>query len=268
MGVIMSVKTNHQAAKTCTQQKYYVTLASDLTEIRQAQALRYQIFAEEMGAHLETPVPYHDIDQYDRYCHHILVKEQETNQIISCTRVLTSDQVTAAGGFYSESEFDLSQILRLNGRFMEIGRTCVHADYRNGSILSLLWSGIARFMVENKFNYLMGCASVPMPDNHRNILFKELAERYALPNNIRVYPKVPLQAEESDAPRLVMPSLLKAYLRVGAKICGEPCWDPHFKVADVFILVYLENIQQRYAKHFVQRAQSAMQRNFHNVVAA
>lgn len=236
--------------------KFYVGFATDLAEIRQAQALRYQIFSEEMGAQINTVMPTYDIDHFDPYCHHLIVQEKKTHRIIGYTRILTSEQAKAAGGFYSESEFDLSQILKLPGRFIEVGRTCVHSDYRNGVIMGLLWSGLARFMVANHFEYLMGCASIPMRDDQYNILFTRLQEHYATPYDVKVRPKTPLRKEkEGKQSILPTPPLLKAYLRLGARIAGEPCWDPTFKVADVFILLSIHNLQQRYLKHFIHRAQ-------------
>ena len=236
--------------------KFSVSFATQLTEIRQAQALRYQIFSAEMGAQIKTIIPNYDIDYFDSYCHHLVVQEKKSQQIVGYTRILTSDQAKLAGRFYSESEFDLSQIFKLSGSLMEIGRTCVHPDYRKGAIMGLLWSGLARFMTANRFEYLMGCASIPMRDHNYNILFTKLQEHYSTSHDLRVVPKMPLQKVKENLPSsLPIPALLKAYLRLGAQIAGEPCWDPNFKVADVFILLSINNLQQRYLKHFINRAQ-------------
>ncbi|OUD14426.1 GNAT family N-acetyltransferase [Thioflexithrix psekupsensis] len=235
-----------------------VHLATSPQEIRQAQALRYQVFAEEMGAVLHGEEGY-DVDHYDQFCHHLLVKDRETQQIIGCTRILTSDQVGQAGGFYSESEFDLTPIFTLPGRFMEIGRTCIHPDYRNSHVLGLLWSGLAQFMVMGNFNYLMGCASIPMSAGYEHSSLDRLQSRYAVATHLQVQPRYPLQARPESVSvneeDVVIPALLKAYLRLGAQICGAPCWDADFKVADLFILLDMANLQRRYARHFVERVQ-------------
>lgn len=255
----MSAETDMLTEPKRSNHNFYVSIATSIAEVRQAQALRYQVFFEEMGAQLNTSIPKYDVDRYDHHCYHLLIKAEESGQVIGCTRILTSEHAEAAGGFYSESEFDLSQILKLKGRFLEVGRTCVHADYRNGMVISLLWSGLARFMVENHFDHFMGCASIPMSDDRHNALFTKLQERYFTPSTLRVIPKVPLRCDDDNsAPPLSLPPLLKAYLRLGAKICGEPCWDPHFKVADVFILVSLNNLQQRYVKHFINRVHTVL----------
>ncbi len=244
--------------------RYEVVLAQTIEQIREAQALRYQVFSEELGAQLSTPIALHDIDYYDEFCQHILVKDLATQKIIACTRILTSDKVKQAGSYYSESEFDLTHIHQINGRFIEVGRTCVHAAHRRGSVMNLLWSGLARFTVEHKFDYLMGCASIPLSDNGWLPLFDKLQEDYGSSKTMRVIPKYPLDKTLFRDKQVDIPPLLKAYIRLGAKICGEPCWDPHFKVADVFIIVSTEGLQHRYLKHFFNRAAQ----EFNHVVAA
>jgi putative hemolysin len=252
--VDMSIQLNLQSQDMNS--KFSVSFATQLAEIRQAQALRYQIFSAEMGAQLKSTIPNYDIDYFDSYCHHLVVHEKKSQRVVGYTRILTSEQAKLAGRFYSESEFDLSQIFKLSGCFMEIGRTCVHPDYRKGAIMGLLWSGLAHFMVTNHFEYLIGCASIPMRDDSYNIVFTKLQEHYSTSHDLRVIPKVPLQKAKTNVHSpLPIPSLLRAYLRLGAQIAGEPCWDPNFKVADVFILLSINNLQQRYLKHFINRAQ-------------
>ncbi len=237
---------------------FYVSLAQKTDEVRQAQQLRYRVFAEEMGAKLHSDVALHDCDDFDPHCQHLLIREAVNHQLVGCTRILTSDQVIQAGGYYSESEFDLSNIRQLSGRIMEIGRTCVATEYRNGSMMNLLWAGLAQFMVTGQFDYMMGCASIPMSDNYYHEGFNQLQQRYGVAPHLQVTPKVPLlKLDDAEIPAqaLEIPSLLKAYLRLGVKICGEPCWDEDFKVADVFILLDIkQQLQARYMKHFVNRA--------------
>jgi len=117
---------------------------------------------------------------------------------------------------------------------MEVGRTCIHPDYRSGSTIAVLWQGIARMMVLHDVDYLIGCASIPLDDGGAN------AAAVMEPVTDAVGP-------------LRIPSLLKAYLRLGAVICGEPYWDAQFNVADVFVLMDRDRIDRRYARHFVQK---------------
>lgn len=234
-----------------------VGFAETVEEVRAAQQLRYDIFAREMGARLHNQIPGLDHDHLDPYCRHVLVRDAATQQLIGCTRILSEDSARRAGGFYSQNEFDIAPVLALPGRFAEIGRTCVHRNYRNGVTISALWSGIARFVAEQQIDYLIGCASIPLGENGAmaQAIFSELAQRHLTAEEVRVKPLIPLPRHDivarDDYP---MPPLLKAYLRVGAKICGEPFLDEDFQVADVFILVSTRQITRRYARHFLDRA--------------
>lgn len=241
-----------------------VSLASSMEEVKAAQNLRFRVFAEEMGAQLPNSEARLDRDHFDTYCHHLIVRDSTTQEVVAYTRILTSAQAKLAGRFYSESEFDMQRIHDLNGKFMEVGRTCVHQDYRSGAAIGVLWSGLAQFMVDNQFDYLMGCASIPITHDGLSIrmLYEYLKHKYLSDDDTRVYPKTPMPGhlfslhESADIDwqkPMPLPPLLKAYMRLGAEVCGEPCWDPDFSVADVFVLLDRRRLNARYAKHFVQR---------------
>jgi putative hemolysin len=225
--------------------------------VREAQRLRYEVFADEMGAHLHTQTPGLDHDELDEHCHHLLVWDQALEQVVGCTRILTDQQARQAGGYYSQGEFDISRILAIPGRFMEIGRTCVHADYRNGATITALWTGLADFIAEHDFDHLIGCASIPLglDNGQAQAIFADLAPRYLTAEPLRAQPLRPLPHWDGLlSSEYTLPPLLKAYLRVGARICGEPCLDPDFQVADLFILLSTRNVERRYARHFMGRA--------------
>ena len=233
-----------------------VAFARTRAEIDAAQRLRYRIFAEEMGSRLYSLRSGLDMDRFDPYCHHLLVKDHTLGKVVGCTRILTDGQAAMTGGFYSETEFDLSRILALPGRFMEIGRTCVHPDYRTGATISLLWLGLARFMAAHGYDHLIGCASIPLHGDGCQALpvIDHLRRHHLSPEHLRAYPKRPLPARDVTAVDTVnIPALLKGYLRLGAHVCGEPCWDPDFNVADVFVLLMRARLNQRYARRFVER---------------
>mgnify|MGYP000908346756 CR=1 FL=1 len=235
-----------------------VRLARSREDIQAAQRLRYTIFAGEMGARLHNRIPGLDHDRLDRYCQHLIVRNT-LGHVVGCTRILTTEAAQRAGGFYSQTEFDLAPVLALPGQFMEIGRTCVHADYRNGATISALWSGLAAFIAGQKIDYLIGCASIPLGEDggsEARALYAELARRCLVSEPLRVKPHLPLPRYDGIAQsRFVVPPLLKAYLRLGAQIGGEPCLDPDFNVADVFILLSTQQIERRYARHFLDRDQ-------------
>lgn len=231
-----------------------VGFASSTTEIHEAQRLRYDVFAREMGASLHTSYPDLDCDRFDDYCYHLLVRDGATSQVVGYTRVLTDEDAHRAGGFYSQTEFDLAPVLGIPGRFAEIGRTCVHADYRNGATITTLWTGLAAFIAEYEIDYLIGCASIPLGEdgNEARTLFADLSRRYMTAAHLRVQPLVPLPHRDTPTSgNYSLPPLLKAYLRLGAKICSEPYLDVDFNVADLFIILCTRDLTRRYARHFL-----------------
>ncbi len=241
-----------------TQHRLCVGLASSPEDIRAAQRLRYKVFVDEMGARLEYAESGIEADRFDPYCQHLLVRCMDTDEVVGCYRILTDTQARLAGGYYSETEFDLTRILSIPGRFIEVGRTCVHPDFRSGATIALLWNGLARFIVMNQIEYLIGCASIPLTTGTKkaSVIYDRLANNHLAPAEWRVFPKVPLpriQLTGTDEAAEI-PPLVKAYLRVGAKICGAPAWDPDFNVADLFICLRTDSIAGRYTRHFLQRA--------------
>jgi putative hemolysin len=243
-----------------------VKLAHSQDEVRASQRLRYRVFAEEMGATVHSEHPGEEADHYDPYCQHLMVWDEAAGRVISSTRILTGQMVKKAGGFYSEGEFDLSRVLRLPGNFIEIGRTCVDPDFRSGAAIGMLWAGLAQFIDLNRIDYLIGCASIPMTDGGAttNAIMAQLRARHMAPEHLRVTPRkaVPLSDARLPDDQVSMPPLLKAYLRVGAWVCGEPCWDPDFGVADVFVLLDVDNLQERYVRHFMNRSENVQRSDY------
>jgi putative hemolysin len=237
---------------------FSVCLASTDSEIEASQELRHAIFCGEMGASLHGSRDGRDIDEFDRHCQHLIVTDCETGQLAGSTRLLFNEGARAAGMFYSESEFDLDTVLALSGRIMEVGRTCIHPDYRTGTAIRALWNGIAQQVVQHDIDYLIGCASLPMDGNggHAQAIVDRLRDKYFTPQELRVTPRQSLP-ETTPLPKnasLVLPALLKAYLRLGAKVGGEACWDPDFNVADVFIFLHRDRLAPRYSRTFLECA--------------
>ncbi|MCE1185598.1 MAG: GNAT family N-acetyltransferase [Rhodocyclales bacterium] len=234
----------------------HVGLATSPTEILEAQKLRYRVFAEEMGARLPTRTPGVDKDIYDPYCEHLIVRDEDAGRIVGTYRILSPVAAREIGSYYSESEFDLTRLRNLRERMVEIGRSCIDPDYRTGAVITLLWGGLARYMIENNYDYLIGCASVSMADGGplAASLYNRLQEAHLCPLEYRVFPRTPLPLhalrQDLDA---APPPLIKGYLRAGAWICGEPAWDPDFNTADLPILLPVSRMDARYAKHFMGR---------------
>ncbi len=232
--------------------------ARDAAEVREAQRLRYLVFAGEMGARLSTSVPGHDVDAFDAYCEHLLVRDVETRAVIGTYRVLTPAQAQRAGGLYSDTEFDLSRLAHLRGRMVELGRSCVHPDYRHGGVIMTLWGALADFMVRNRLDMMIGCASIPMlhngvlSGNAAASIWNQLKAGYMAPPEYEVQPRLPLPVDQLDGSLPVEPpALIKGYLRLGTRVLGAPAWDPDFNTADLPMLMRIEDLPPRYRKHFL-----------------
>lgn len=236
--------------------RYSFRLAETRGEIREAQRLRWTIFAEEQGAILDTPEPGFDIDALDDYCEHLIVMDAKSN-VISTYRLLTADAARKAGGYYSEHEFDLGSLLRSDRKLLEIGRSCVLPEHRSGAAIALLWSGIAGFVMDSGHDALIGCASIPLQDDPAQgaALARSLASLHAAPSELSVAPKLHLPFHSGKTSGTVsVPPLIKGYLRSGAMVCGEPCWDPAFNCADLFLYLDLAWLTVRYAHRFMPAA--------------
>ena len=236
--------------------------ARHLDEVREAQRLRFDVFAGEMGARLETSTntvhPGHDIDMFDDFCEHLLVRDVASGQVIGTYRVLTPAQAKRVGSFYSDTEFDLTRLRSMRERMVELGRSCVHKDYRHGGVIMALGGALFEFMVRNRFETMIGCASIPMSHNgvaggHAAAsVWNRLGKTHLAPIEHQVFPRCALPIEQLDGTLAVEPpALIKGYLRLGAKVLGPPAWDPTFNSADLPIMARLEDLPPRYRKHFL-----------------
>jgi putative hemolysin len=237
---------------------YSVALARSEEEVREAQRLRYKVFVEELGAHVKTRLPGHDIDHYDPHCEHLIVRESHADCIVGTYRILSPDAARRVGGYYSESEFYINRLQNLRSRMVEVGRSCIHPDHRSGAVITLLWAGLAEYMVSNNYEYLMGCASIGMADGGHNAanLFSQMDAAHMAPAEYRAFPLhgLPFERLATGQPALV-PPLIKGYLRVGAWVCGEPAWDPDFNTADLLMLLPMSRMNPRYMRHFMKPAE-------------
>jgi len=235
-----------------------VSWASSEAEVREAQALRYQVFAVEMGARLTPPsgaTAALDVDLFDAYCEHVLVRaggeDGEPGPVVGTYRVLTPTAASASGGFYSDTEFDLTRLRGMRSRVAEIGRSCVHADHRSGGAIIALWGAMAEFMTRNGLDTVIGCASVSMRDggHFAASLWRQIAATHLAPIDCQVRPRLPLPIEHLRQDLQVEPpALIRGYLRCGAKLMGEPAWDPDFNTADLPLFVRMADLPARFRR--------------------
>ena len=231
-----------------------VRLAESPEEIRAAQQLRYQVFAQELGADIQNKDGL-DIDAYDAHCRHLLAFDTGTGEVIGCYRLLTAEGAAAVGAWYSASEFDLSPLADILPQTVELGRACIHPDYRNGGTVMLLWAGLVKFMRDAGLRFMTGCGSISTRDGGHEAagLYHELQQKHLCPSEWRVRPLNPLNwpvLTPKENPEC--PTLIKGYLKAGAWICGEPCVDEAFNCADVLILMDISRLNDRYLQRFIQ----------------
>ena len=253
--------------KQLSEKKLTVSIATSPEEINQCLQLRYKVFAEEMGAQLnphktspantldpQATIPI-DKDRFDDHCAHLMVIDLHPRELAATTRVLSDAHIRCTGSYYSATEFNLENILKLPGNFLEVGRTCIHRDYRRGSAIALLWQGIASLVAIHQTDYLIGCASIPLKGGHHyvNAVMRYLRQHHFSEPSLRATPLIPLPQCASPAMSdVIPPPLLRAYLRQGAQICGEAYWDSAFGAADVLVMLDCNKIANRYNRHFLK----------------
>ncbi len=237
---------------------YSLLVAQQQAEVRAAQRLRHRVFAGEMGAVLHSSQPGLDVDEFDAHCDHLVVRADRTGEIVGTYRMLPPDGARRAGGLYCETEFAIPGLVGLREALVETGRSCVPPEPRTGAVVSLVWAGIARYMLLTGYRWLVGCASVPLrtpgaPDGALAAgVWETVRARHLAPEQYRVQPHRPWDVEAAPRPqRATLPPLLRGYLRLGAWVCGPPAHDPDFGVADFLVLLCLDRMDPRYARHFL-----------------
>jgi putative hemolysin len=248
---MLDVSSNVQPVRAS---RYHVSLAVDDSEIREAQRLRHKVFAEEMGARLSSVLPGHDIDLYDPFCDHLLVRDLASGEVVGTYRILSPDAAKRVGSYYSEQEFDLTRLNFLRPRMAELGRSCVHPAHRSGAVIARLWMGLADYMTRYGHEYIVGCASIGMADGGHIAasVYRQLTARHLAPIEWRVTPRFRLPIESlDDGQTAALPPLIKGYTRLGAMVCGEPAWDPDFNTADLLMLLPMAQLNRSYARRLI-----------------
>src|SRR5215475_2253588 len=179
--------------------RYTIRLATGSAEIEAAQRLRYQVFAGELGARLHSTVAGLDVDEFDGYCDHLLVREEQTGEVVGVYRMLPPGRYTRR---YADGEFDRSALAGIDNELVETGRSCVHPDHRDGAVITLMWAGIARYMHLTGHRWLGGCASVGLSDGGTAAagVWDLVRRKHLAPAEYRVAPHNPWRMPTGSQP--------------------------------------------------------------------
>lgn len=242
-----------------------VIIASDSADIKAAQALRYRVFYEEMGARATPQVAAlkSDFDDFDAVCDHLLVvafNEQGGYDVVGTYRLLRREAMQKIGRFYSDSEFDITPIRNYPGEVMELGRSCVDPNYRNRAVMNLLWRGIGAYVSKFNVGLMFGCASFHGIDPKAHALALSYLYHYhqappelcprALPElfvDMDLMPKEQIDAKEAFA---ALPALIKGYLRLSGYIGNGAVIDHEYNTTDVSIVVKTDRVTDKYAQRY------------------
>ncbi len=242
--------------------RYLLRYAQCLEDLRRVQRLRFRVFNEELGEGLESSFATGlDEDDVDARCHHLMVLEAETNDVVGTYRVMLKE-MTGGEGFYSASEYDLTTLPEeIQRASVEAGRACVLAAHRNGRVVQLLWRGLARYLVWNERRYLFGCCSVPTVDpTEARWLARTLRSLGAMHPTLRVRETETFRCGEAEEGTIVeepaLPPLFVSYLKLGAKVLSGPAIDRAFRVTDFFILLDVHGLEPHVRRSFLERGAS------------
>lgn len=243
-----------------------VEITDDPADIDAVQRLRYRVFADEPGFSdiIGDSATGRDADRFDEFCDHLIVRHR-TDGLIGCARLLPPDRASAAGGWYTATEFDIRGLDEILPATVEMGRVCVATGHRQGSTTALMWAALLTYLDEDDHHYLMGCVSVPLggPGPRGSALRglrDALRDKHCAP--WIAYPHRPpvidgRQLDDIAPPDvLTVPPLMRAYLRLGARVSGDPAIDEIFDVGDFVTIIDRSRGNARY----LERLRSAATR--------
>lgn len=235
---------------------YSARLARDFEEVRAAQALRFEVFNLELNEGLEQSYSTGlDADPFDAACNHLIVEHLPSQSVVGTYRLQSGANAARKLGYYCAQEFEFGCFEALRGEMIELGRACVHPQHRKMSVLGLLWKGIANYAKAHGGRYLFGCSSLTSQDPSVGAsVYAELFRNHIVEPLLRTRP---LAAYDCSLDRLAaepanIPKLLRAYLSLGAKICGPPALDRQFKTIDFLTFLDLEALPAAARQRFLE----------------
>ena len=228
-------------------------------ELKQAQSLHYEVFGLEMNT---RGIPHDrndlDSDEFDACCEHIIVTDTENHQVVGTYRMLLDGVAKDHHGFYSEGKFNIDNIKKLPGYKLEVGRSCVHKDYRHNQVLNLLWQGIVRYAMDHQVRYIFGCANIMTANPQAISAYFNMFKHLGLYQDLGASPVHPREAivpsEEISVanPKKLynnLPTLFKGYMHVGLKVCSLPV-EGDFGTAVFFVLLDIAHMNPSYKRRF------------------
>lgn len=233
---------------------FRISLAQSPENLIECQRLRYQVFNIELGEGLSTSDRSGlDIDPFDSFCDHLMVRDLETAKLVGTYRLQTGEVARRNLGYYGNQLFDFSAYEPVRREVLELGRACVHIDYRNIMVLHALWKGIAVYATRNDSRYLIGCSSISSQDENVGVaMYESLKEKYLVEPSLRTTPQPGHDCRSNGTPVDAgrPPRLFRAYLEISGRICGPPAIDREFKTIDFLTLVDLANLPDRVRTRF------------------
>jgi putative hemolysin len=233
---------------------YVARLALSNADRAAAFRLRFVVFNLEMQEGLESAyLNGYDTDRYDEACDHLIVQSSATGEIVGTYRMQMGEIAAKNYGYYSEQEFDFAPYEHLRGEIAELGRACIHRDHRSTDVLNLLWRGLARYVLVHGGRYMMGCCSLNSQDAAQGHAVYASLKNYMVPPDLQTTPTVryAMPKARMEAPAVQAPKLLRAYLAIGAKICGPPAIDREFRTIDFLTMLDLQTLHPRVAARFL-----------------
>jgi putative hemolysin len=233
---------------------FRISLAQSPQDLVECQGLRYEVFNLELGEGLSTSDRAGlDIDPFDSFCDHLMVRDLESGKLVGTYRLQTGEVARHNLGYYGDQLFDFSVYDSIRKELLELGRACVHIDYRNIMVLHALWKGIAVYATRNDSRYLIGCSSISSQDENVGVaMYEGLKTKYLVYPSLRTTPHPGRDCRSTGAAVEAArpPRLFRAYLEISGRICGPPAIDREFKTIDFLTLVDLANLPERVRSRF------------------
>lgn len=260
---VIRLKSSSRKTLTPSFQVYYenefyeVKTANQPEELEQVLQLRFEVFFREFSTQKISAsfLPY-DIDNHDFLCDHLIVKDKASDKVVACYRLLSTNSGKKIKKFYTQGEFQMDSLLQAPGHKLELGRACVHKDYRKGTVIALLWKGLIGYARKSETRYMFGCSSINRKDfPYFSQIMSSIEEQNGIIRDfeIGVQPKfvcnLDFEEAEEENPK-AMNSLMHMYMMAGAKFSRNVAYDGEMDCIDMFTLMDMESLPAAFERRF------------------